>query len=46
MIGYAIVKGLKSIYMGLDVFDERTANVETQIMEAEYWIKRFERVRK
>ena len=46
LLGYAVVKGLKLIDMDLDVFDERTAVVEVEIVEAEYWIRRFERVRK
>ena len=34
MLGYAFVKGLKLINMDLDVFAERTAAIEAQIMEA------------
>ena len=46
MLGYAVVKDFNFIYIDLDIFYERTAVVEAQIIEAEYWIWRFERVRK
>ena len=37
---------LKLVDLDIDVFDERPAVVKAQIMEAEYWLKCFERVRK
>ena len=46
LIGYFVLTCLKLVDLDLDIFDKRTAVVEAQMLEAHYWLRRFEHVRK